>query len=237
MIRKFALGDIHGNYKALRQCLDRSKFDYENDILIQLGDVADGYSQTSECVDELLKIKNLISIRGNHDIWCNNWFIYGEQPDIWVYQGGKATIESYIKSGKLQDPDHRNFWSSQIDYHIDDENRLFVHGGFELYEGFKETRNVKISIKGANMYHWSRDLAMLRSLSDEEKKKIYEFKEIFIGHTQHTHQPTNFNRYNVWNLDSGAGSRFGCLTIMNIDTKEYFQSDKSGILYSNETGR
>lgn len=33
------MGDIHGAYKALQQCLERSKFNYENDKLIQLGDV------------------------------------------------------------------------------------------------------------------------------------------------------------------------------------------------------
>lgn len=237
MSRIFAMGDIHGAYKSLRQCLDRSKFDYENDTLIQLGDICDGWSETSQCVDELLKIKNLISIRGNHDVWCNNWFNYGDRPIIWTEQGGRATIESYIISGKIGDKAHHAFWYAQKDYYIDDQNRLFVHGGFELYEGFEETKNVKINIRGANMYHWSRDLAMLRSPSEEELKKIYQFKEIFIGHTHHTHQPIDFNKFNIWNLDTGAGGRFGLLTIMNVDTKEYFQSDRSGVLYYNEAGR
>ena len=41
-MRTFVMGDIHGAYNALLQCLKRSGFDYENDQLIQLGDVADG---------------------------------------------------------------------------------------------------------------------------------------------------------------------------------------------------
>jgi len=57
------MGDIHGNYKGLLQCLERSNFDYANDKLIQLGDVVDGWSESCECVTELLKIKNLISIK------------------------------------------------------------------------------------------------------------------------------------------------------------------------------
>ncbi|MET0786893.1 MAG: metallophosphoesterase, partial [Paenisporosarcina sp.] len=64
--RTFALGDVHGNYKGLMQCLKRSGFNNEKDTLIQLGDVVDGFSESFECVEELLKIKNLISIRGNH---------------------------------------------------------------------------------------------------------------------------------------------------------------------------
>ena len=29
-MKTFVIGDIHGGYKALVQCLERSKFDYEN---------------------------------------------------------------------------------------------------------------------------------------------------------------------------------------------------------------
>jgi serine/threonine protein phosphatase 1 len=48
-MRAFVIGDLHGAYKALEQCLDRSGFDYENDVLIQLGDIADGYPEVYEC--------------------------------------------------------------------------------------------------------------------------------------------------------------------------------------------
>jgi len=37
-------------------------------------------------------------------------------------------------------------------------------------------------------------------------------------------------------MDTGAGWN-GRLTIMNTDTKEYFQSDKVNDLYPNERGR
>jgi serine/threonine protein phosphatase 1 len=46
MSKRLCMGDIHGNYKALMQCLERSNFNYEEDTLIQLGDVCDGHSQT-----------------------------------------------------------------------------------------------------------------------------------------------------------------------------------------------
>ena len=44
------------------------------------------------------------------------------------------------------------------------------------------------------------------------------------------------NRCNVWNLDTGAGYR-GRLTIMDIDSKKYWQSDNAILLYPNERGR
>lgn len=42
-MKTYAIGDIHGAYKALIQCFERAKFDYEKDRLIVMGDICDGY--------------------------------------------------------------------------------------------------------------------------------------------------------------------------------------------------
>lgn len=47
-MRTFTIGDIHGGYKALKQCLERSKFNYKEDHLIALGDIVDGWPETPE---------------------------------------------------------------------------------------------------------------------------------------------------------------------------------------------
>lgn len=65
----FAVGDIHGGYKALKQVIERSGINKETDTLICLGDVADGWSEVPECFEELLTFQNLIYIIGNHDAW------------------------------------------------------------------------------------------------------------------------------------------------------------------------
>jgi len=46
MGRTLVIGDIHGAYKALVQCLERSGFDKEKDTLITIGDVCDGWHET-----------------------------------------------------------------------------------------------------------------------------------------------------------------------------------------------
>ncbi len=235
-MRTFVIGDVHGCYRGLLQCLERSGFDKENDRLISIGDIADGWSQVPECVDELLTIKNLVALRGNHDVWCYNWFTYGDRPQIWTSQGGQATIDAYIRTGQLKDLKHIAFWYAQQDYFIDEENRLFVHAGFDLIEGFKNTKQMQMNMRGHNYYHWSRDLAELNTfmLDEHEINNLNEFKEIFIGHT--AHQTTSFNKMNVWNIDTGAGWH-GKLTIMNVETKEYWQSDPVQTLYPDEKGR
>lgn len=233
-MRQFAIGDIHGAYKALIQCLQRCEFNKEYDQLISLGDVADGWSQVTECVEELLTIQNLISIRGNHDVWCWNWFTNGQSPTMWVQQGGKATIKAYIDSEKLTDTIHRNFWNNQIDYYIDDQNRLFVHGGFNPYDGWQVSLSRSVNIPRAKEIHWDRELWELPDkISPSIQDNLNIFKEIYIGHSAHIQ---NLNKHNIWNLDTGAGWD-GKLTIMDINTKKVYQSDIVKTLYPNELGR
>jgi serine/threonine protein phosphatase 1 len=260
--RTFVIGDIHGNYKALKQILEHSNFDYDNDTLIQLGDVVDGWSETYECVEELLKIKHLISIKGNHDEWFNQYLIYGIHPDGWR-QGGYMTAKSYLKQIGKEDmiekklsggymcalnpydvpPSHHEFFRTQQVYHIDYQNRLFVHGGFNRHVPFE--RQVS-----EHIYYWDRDLwgsalsfQSMKGTSDNGKplqfKMKNNFNEIYIGHTATIFWDTDIpmKAANIWNLDTGAGAHRGKLTIMDIDTKEYWQSDISIDLYPDEKGR
>jgi len=67
---------------------------------------------------------------------------------------------------------------------------------------------------------------------------VDDFSEIFIGHTSVTNMGTDkpMNSGGVYNIDTGAGWS-GKLTIMNVDTKEYWQSDDVKELYKDERGR
>lgn len=257
--RRFCLGDLHGNHKGLMQVLERSNFDYENDLLISLGDIADGWNEVSECVSELLKIKNLIVVKGNHDDWFIHWLNRGSHPCDWL-QGGLGTLQSYANNtitgrevpiiphfgaftsdlNYLDIPtNHVNFWNSMKNFYVLD-NKVFVHGGFDRYESI-------YTQKPENLY-WNRSM-FTEALSYKSVNKksdnnpipfstVDNFDEIYIGHTttQNWNTMEPINAANVWNLDTGGGWS-GKLTIMNIDTKEFFQSDIVTDLYKNERGR
>jgi serine/threonine protein phosphatase 1 len=247
-MRTFCLGDIHGGYLALVQVLERSGFNYDNDRLIFLGDVTDGWSETFECINELLKIKNLIHILGNHDQWTLAWmnsqlrYGYSGEGSAWISQGGKETIESYVKHGILlseNDKDivyinddfvkHKKFLESAKLYHIEN-NKLFVHAGFDWKKPIEESTSHDLL--------WSRKFYETSFIYNSQKNKFKDYEEIYIGHTptivKKTDQPLFVS--NVVHLDTGAAYT-GRLTIMNIDTKEYFQSDTLPELYPNEKGR
>ena len=59
-----------------------------------------------------------------------------------------------------------------------------------------------------------------------------KFSEIYIGHTPTTKLNTNkpMSAFNIHNLDTGSGNS-GRLTIMDVDTKAFWQSDLTSDLY------
>jgi serine/threonine protein phosphatase 1 len=222
--RTFVLGDIHGAYLALRQCLERSGFDRANDRLIFLGDVCDGWPQTRECIDELMTIPHLVCLLGNHDFWFHSWMANGEAEDMWVSQGGQATIDSY-KEGIP--PEHASFVAGAKLYH-EESNRLFVHAGIPPGKRPEECSQHQLL--------WDRTLPILaRSVGPGENIKLTHYDEVYIGHTPIT-SPHPLKYCEVWMMDTGAGWS-GVLSMMNVDTKECFTSDPVPELYPGVEGR
>ncbi len=220
----FVIGDIHGTYKALLQCFDRSGFDYQKDRLIVLGDVCDRYAQVNFCFEELLKIKHCDYIIGNHDLWALDWALKGIKDNVWLSEGGTATIESY--TGAAMPQLHIDFLKNAV-YYLEINDKIFVHGGFDPEK--------PITAQDKNNFVWDRTLIAHagRINSINPNYQLSEYKEIYLCHTPTTNlgsdQPMKL--CNVWDLDTGAGWGHK-LTIMNIDTKEYWQSDPTLVLYS-----
>ncbi len=222
-MRTFVIGDIHGTYKALVQCLKRSNFDYVRDRLIALGDVCDGYPDVKQCFDELLKIKNLDFILGNHDFWAREWATRGIKEDVWLSQGGDNTVASY--GGKAMTPAHVALLNNAHPY-LEWDHKLFVHGGFDPFK--------PISEQSLETLIWDRNLInfVWQKYAQGENHQFSEFEEIFLGHTPtqlfNSSRPLKLG--NVWDMDTGAGWA-GKLTIMDVRTKEYWQSDQVQELY------
>jgi len=230
------LGDVHGGFKGMMQCFERSKFDYKKDRLIVLGDVCDGWPETKQCIDELLKVKNLVYLLGNHDKWAYEWAIRGDKPEIWVYQGGSATLESYDYKGM---PESHIKLLRSAPWYFEENNKLFVHAGLtDPEKPMKEQR--------LNDLIWDRELLEMAWHAQfcSEVKKVSIWDEIFLGHTTTRCYKDRLNRVintpihvcEVWDLDTGGGWG-GKITIMDLDTKEYWQSDFVKYLYPNYKGR
>lgn len=244
------LGDIHGGKRALDQVLERSGFDREQDKLIFLGDVMDGWPESKECVDELLTIENLVAILGNHDEWTQEWMVEGSLDRMWVQQGGQATIESYagspmpsihdfvymkeyLEAARANVPhSHRAYLAKAKHWH-QEGNRIFLHGGWRWYKHEHPMRD-------PSRLNWNRELwtQAVERAKNGRTRPLTKFEEVYVGHTTTTWmgftEPAN--ALEVWNLDQGAGWE-GKLSLMNIDTKEFWQSDTVAELYPEAVGR
>jgi len=190
----FVIGDIHGRIEALKQVFKASKFDYDNDKLIILGDAIDGGFNTNLVINELLKIKNYIFIIGNHDYFLMEYITkqYNDKDkkrkakQIWINQGGANTLNSYgakiiagnyvsnnditINVNNVNIPNsHINFLNKGVYYYVYN-NMLFVHGGFNP--------NELIENQDKQYLMWD------RTIIDYAKQNIIKkYDKVYIGHT------------------------------------------------------
>jgi len=227
MQRVFVVGDLHGQADAFAQVLMQSGFDLEQDQLIVLGDIVDGGPDTYGVVEILLTIENLILIKGNHDHWfirfLNGGITYDKDSfseyQLWYQQGGKATRDSYAKHGYTDSIpiNHQTIFNRMIPYYVDEKNRLFVHGGFDV--------NTPIEKQNEYTLFWDRELITLSKMNI-----VTPYKNVFIGHTSTQYvvkgstEPIQYPN-GVIMLDTGAGWD-GKLTLMEVDTLKYWQSNK-----------
>jgi len=241
MPRTFAIGDIHGALKALEQLI--AKIEAEpDDRFIFLGDYVDGWSQSAQVIEYLIefdKMHHCIFIKGNHDAWCESWLGGGIADSEWLFHGGLATVKSYDTASTKQKRQHLAFLESTRNYYIDEANRLFVHAGFSSMHGpAKEHYESNFSW---DRTLWEMALTVDKKLKKDSKlypKRLLLFTEIYIGHTPTLNYDTDIpmQACNVWNVDTGAAFN-GRLSCIDVDTKQFLQSDIVQHLYPGEKGR
>lgn len=244
MGRKLVIGDIHGGLRALHQIMERANVT-KDDRLIFLGDYVDGWSESPQVIDYLIDLstqQECLFIRGNHDELLLDW-LTGNTDNIdesaWYQHGGETTVLSYAAVPEDKKQVHITFLKSLKEYYLDEQNRLFIHAGFTNMNGIDYEYFPK-------MFYWDRTLWETALALDDSmtKNNIYYpkrltlYKEVYIGHTPVTkiNETIPIQRACVWNIDTGAAFN-GPLTIMDIDSKEFWQSEPVKELYLNERGR
>lgn len=240
-MKTYVIGDIHGGLKALKQIINKAPI-LPSDRLVFLGDYVDGWSESHSVINYLITLKkeqNCIFLRGNHDDLLLNYLKNNEYNEEWFKHGGQSTINAYNNVDKLTIKKHIEFLKALTPYYIDEENRLFIHAGFTnlkgvAFEYFKP------------LYYWDRTLWECALGLDKNIKKespyypsrLKIYKEIYIGHTPVTRIGKTVPHHveTIWNIDTGAAFK-GPLTILNVETKVFWQSQPLPELYPEENGR
>jgi serine/threonine protein phosphatase 1 len=240
-MRTLVIGDIHGGLRALHQIMERAKVT-PSDTLIFLGDYVDGWSQSPQVIDYLLKLQtnhNCVFIRGNHDELLLEWLNKTKDNPLWYKHGGESTVLAYANVSEEVRKEHVEFLQTLENYYLDEDNRLFIHAGFTNVNGVDYEYFPKLFYWDRTL--WETALAMDKTLQMDDlfyPKRLTLYKEIYIGHTpvSRINKTTPVQMANVWNIDTSAAFE-GPLTIMDVDTKEFWQSEPLHHLYPNEKGR
>jgi len=240
-MRTLVVGDIHSGLRALEQVMDKAKVT-PKDHIIFLGDYVDAWSTAVETVDFLIQLKDTLNctfIRGNHDELCRDWLLTQKDNPQWLAHGGTATRQSYLDADRDKWETHLQFYADLENYYLADDNRLYLHAGYTNLKGIDYEYFVQ-------SYYWDRTLWELATALNPQleptdpkfPKRLTHYKEVFIGHTplSKTQVVKPQKAANVWNVDTGAAFKGG-LTILDVETKEFWQSDPVHTFYPGERGR
>jgi serine/threonine protein phosphatase 1 len=240
--RTLVIGDIHGGLRALKQVLVRAEVT-PADLLVFLGDYVDGWSESPAVLDFLRALKQqqrCMFLRGNHDMLLLDWLREGIENPNWLKHGGRSTLLAYQSISPAVREQHAAFIENElVDFYQETGGRLFVHAGFTHIRGFQHEYFKP-------MLYWDRSLwetalavdPALPKASPRYPSRLKLYPEVFIGHTPTLQVGSKLplQAARVWNLDTGAGFT-GPLTLMDVDSKRYWQSDEVHTLYPGEAPR
>ncbi|HAV5624377.1 TPA: serine/threonine protein phosphatase [Acinetobacter baumannii] len=208
----YAVGDIHGCYNLLMNRLNEIGFDFENDLLVAVGDLVDRGPQNLECV-ELLAQPWFMSVRGNHEDLCIGGFSgIDAYKNCHIANGGEWF---YQLDGRVMCDIARQFDELPIVLEVNHNGKKygFVHGHVEQ----NDWQEFKDSFKYEHAQRLPSELAMWgRERLDLDNKKythVTGVGAVIMGHTV-TQKPCK--RDNCYWIDTGA-VHWGTLTILDLD--------------------
>ena len=238
-MRRLIIGDIHGMYREMMDVLERASFNPENDILFSTGDLADRGEESVSVLRFLLSLANFFPVLGNHDKYLLSYLDDGTIEDLWYfYNGGKETVGDFRRKN-VQKEEKREMKEKleRIPVVRVLDNEVIIHGGIPEYLDYEKV--LELSDLPARMQRECRfadDILWNRMYV--RKAKYFEDNAIgkesamdFSGHTLyvgHTPLPGPFfsSSFHVIDVDTGSFLPSGCITIMDMDTFEYWQSGK-----------
>ena len=207
----WAVGDIHGCYNLLMTRLKEIGFDFENDLLVAVGDLVDRGTQNIECI-ELLSKPWFTSVRGNHEDLCIGGLHNESYKRCHVANGGEWF---YMLDGQAMYNIAKTFAGLPVVLEVNHNGKKygFVHGHIEQnnWDEFKETFTQEPAAfrDPSELAMWGRE-----RLNDENQQytHVSGVDAVIMGHTV-TQKPCK--RDNCYWIDTGA-VHWGTMTILDL---------------------
>ncbi|MCS6885793.1 MAG: metallophosphoesterase family protein [Acidobacteriota bacterium] len=177
-MKTFAVGDVHGQFRALKRLLAKLPIDYDKDLLVFVGDLVDRGPQSDRVLDYVRNLQRAIVLQGNHEQMMLKAYENELAFDVWISMGGNTTYRNYCGNNL---PDWKLYrrlvpkdvlaYLASLPWIYRNEHALFVHAGA------RRTATGAWSVEDRYTALWYRDLDFWRE---------YDAENIVVGHT-----PTN----------------------------------------------
>ncbi|ENV60397.1 metallophosphoesterase [Acinetobacter soli] len=213
----YAVGDIHGCYNLLMNRLKDIGFDFENDLLVAVGDLVDRGAQNQECVN-LIDQPWFTSVKGNHEDLTIMGLINPSYYQCHIQNGGEWFYELEYKT---QQDIVKKLKTLPIALEVTHKGRKFgfVHGHIEQndWDEFKaELNDFDQAQYIINRKRFPTEIAMWgRERLDPDNQQythVAGVDAVIMGHTV-TNKPCK--RDNCYWIDTGA-VHWGTLTILDL---------------------
>ena len=214
----WAVGDIHGCYNLLMTRLKEIGFDFENDLLVAVGDLVDRGTQNEKCVS-LIDEPWFTSVKGNHEDLVIMGDINRSYFNCHIQNGGEWF---YDLDYQAQREIIRKLKTLPIALEVSHKGKKFgfVHGHIEQndWDEFKDDLNnfdkaqyiIDHKRPPTELAMWGRE-----RLNDENQQytHVSGVDAVIMGHTV-TQKPCK--RDNCYWIDTGA-VHWGTMTILDLE--------------------
>ncbi|MCM3689712.1 metallophosphoesterase family protein [Neobacillus niacini] len=215
MKRKFAISDIHGQYKPMVTLLDAVKFNPKVDQLVLIGDLIDRGPDSVEVIKFVKKLQeqnpeNIFVVLGNHEIMMRQ-YIFGGKSHTWLLYGGLKVIEEMkTHFNGITERNEHLVWLANLPLIHSDEEFFYVHAGIDLSRDITKQHEDCTFMDIADMYTVNKDAL-----------KIAIGNRLMIhGHTTYS---CVYRAGNFISCDTGASVLpEGKLSLINLTNQTYY---------------
>jgi len=134
----YAIGDIHGSLQKLCDLLARCEHhaDGRPATFVFLGDYIDRGPDSAGVIDTLMRLQSeptrrVIALKGNHEAVAVAVIDGDTEEQLWLREGGLATLRSYGVEHASDLPGEHVAWMRSLPLHFDDGQRFFAHAGID----------------------------------------------------------------------------------------------------------
>lgn len=144
LAKQFAISDIHGCTRTLEKLvLDKISL-RKHDMLYLLGDYINKGPDSKGVIDFIFKLRDsgyqVKCLRGNHEQYLLDGFIYSWEEIAFSSRGGKETLESFSAKTIQEIPSKYLVFIKSLPFYFELENHLLIHAGlnFDLADPYRD---------------------------------------------------------------------------------------------------